>query len=215
VLKKSLKYLIIIFVNSILLTIFLAIWTDELELQFNDLVRPIEFLKLIGITILGLAILGNVASVFRKFKINSVKRKIRISTILILLISSYFYVDYSMKIYTNRFTNGELRNGIMKKISPVENGLGMGTKGENLTEKEYSEITKISWFQKVPKNAENISYEYDYEAFLPDYSFSLSYDLPIETKVDILNYVNDSFSKKRSFEIIGNKIRVTYHELRM
>jgi len=197
------------------LTIFLAIWTDELELQFNDLVRPIEFLKLIGITILGLAILGNVASVFRKFKINSVKRKIRISTILILLISSYFYVDYSMKIYTNRFTNGELRNGIMKKISPVENGLGMGTKGENLTEKEYSEITKISWFQKVPKNAENISYEYDYEAFLPDYSFSLSYDLPIETKVDILNYVNDSFSKKRSFEIIGNKIRVTYHELRM
>ncbi len=213
--KKSLKYLIIIFVNLILLTIFLTIWTDELELQFNDLVRPIEFLKLIGITILGLAILGNVSSVFRKLKINSVKRKIRISTILILLISSYFYVDYSMKIYTNRFTNGEVRNGIMKKISPVENGLGMGTKGENLTEKEYSEITKISWFQKAPKNAENISYEYDYEAFLPDYSFSLSYDLPKETKVDILNYVNDSFSKKRSFEIIENKIRVTYHELRM
>ena len=99
--KKSLKYLIIVFVNLILLTILLTIWTDKLELQFNDSVRPIEFLKLIGITILGIAILGNVVSAFRKLKIKSVKRKIRISTILILLISSYFYVDYSMKIYTN------------------------------------------------------------------------------------------------------------------
>ena len=209
------KYLIIVFVNLILLTILLTIWTDKLELQFNDSVRPIEFLKLIGITILGIAILGNVVSAFRKLKIKSVKRKIRISTILILLISSYFYVDYSMKIYTNRFINGELRNGIMKKISPVKNGLGMGTRGENLTEKEYSEITKINWFQKTPKNAENISFEYDYESFLSDYSFSLKYYLPKETNVKTLDYVNDTFSKKQNFEIIGNRIRVSYHELQM
>ena len=49
--KNSFKYLIIIFVNLSILTILLAIWTDKFELEFNDLVRPIEFLKLIGISI--------------------------------------------------------------------------------------------------------------------------------------------------------------------
>ena len=210
--KKSLKYLAIIFVNMFVLTILLAIWTDKFELEFNDLVRTIEFLKLIGISILGLILLRLSVSVFRKLKITSSKRKIGISIFLILLISSYFYVDYGVKIYTNRIANYGLRNGIMNKIKPVEMGLAYGNKAENLTGTEYAEITKINWFPKLPKGAENISYSYDYDGFLPDYDFSLSYDLPINSEVETMTYENETFSKSRSFVIIGNKKRVTYSE---
>ena len=213
--KKSLKYLIVVTVNLVLLTIMLAIWTDKFEVEFNDVVRPIEFLKLIGISILGLIILASSVSFFRKYKINSVMKRIKISVILMLLFSLYFYVDYSIKIYTNRVSNGELRNEIMEKVSPIENGLGFGTKASNLSIKEYSEITKVNWFKKIPNNAENIDYRYSYEGFLPDYSFSISYDLPKESQVDTLNFVDGSFSKKQSFKVVGNKVRVTYYELQM
>jgi len=210
--KKSLKYLVIVFVNFIFLTILLTVWTDQFELYFNDLVRPIEFLKLIGISILGLILLRFAVSIFRTLKIKSINRKIGISILLIFLISGFFYIDYGNKIYTNRFANNELRNGIVKKIKPVENGLAFGNKAEYLTGKEYSEITKLKWFPKLPKSAENISYSYDYDGFLPDYSFLLSYDLPKETKVDTMTYKNGNFSKSRIFEIIDNKKRVTYYE---
>ncbi|WP_324024900.1 hypothetical protein QSV08_16975 [Maribacter sp. BPC-D8] len=142
-------------------------------------------------------------------------KRIKISVIFMLLFSLYFYVDYSIKIYTNRVSNGELRNGIMEKVSPIENGLGFGTKASNLSIKEYSEITKVNWFKKIPNNAENIEYRYSYEGFLPDYSFSISYDLPKESQVDTLNFVDGSFSKKQSFKVVGNKVRVTYYELQM
>ena len=85
-----------------------------------------------------------------------------------------------MKIYTNRIVNGELRNKIIEKVKPVEMGLAYGNKAENLTNREYAEITKLKWFPKLPKEAENISYSYDYDGFLPDYDFSLSYDLPLD-----------------------------------
>ena len=46
--------LIIDIVNSGILTLMLALWTDRLELILNDFIRPIEFLKIICITIVSL-----------------------------------------------------------------------------------------------------------------------------------------------------------------
>lgn len=210
--KKSSKYLAIVFGNLIILTTLLAIWTDKFELEFNDLVRPIEFLKLIGISILGLIFLRLTVFIFIKLKVSSVKRKIEISIILILLVSSYFYVDYGMKIYFNRIVNKELHDGIVKKIKPMEVEFPYGNKAENLTSKEYAEITKVTWFPKLPKNAENISYSYVYEGFLPDYDFSLTYNLPKEIRIDTMSYKDRTFSKSRNFEIIGKIKRETYYE---
>lgn len=210
--QNSLKYLAVVFVNLIILTILLAIWTDKFELEFNNFVRPIEFLKLIGISILGLILLRLEVLIFRRLKISSIKRKIGISIFVIFLVSSYFYVGYGTKIYTNRIVNSKLRSGIIKKIEPIEMELAYGNKAENLTGKEYAEITKIKWFPKIPESAENISFTYDYDGFLPDYSFSLSYDLPKETEVDTMEYENGTFSKSQFLEIIGNKKRVTYSE---
>ncbi len=210
--KKSLKYLVIILTNLLVLISLLVIWTDKLEIKFNSWIRLIEVLKLLGISILGLPLLRLLVEVFRKLKINSVKKRIGISICLILCLSIYFYVDYGLKIYSNRIVNNELRDGIIKKIKPVEFGLAYGNKAENLTNNEYTEITKMKWFPKLPKEAENISYSYDYDGFLPDYSFSLVYDLPKVMKVDTLNYKNGTFSKSRNFEVIGNTKRVTYFE---
>lgn len=117
-----------------------------------------------------------------------------------------------MKIYTNRIVNSELRDGIIEKVKPVEFGLAYGNQAESLTRKEYTEITKTNWFPRIPKEAENISYSYSYDGFLPDYSFSLSYDLPIEMTIDTVVYENGTFSKNRNFKIMDNRKRVTYSE---
>ncbi|WP_348718280.1 hypothetical protein [Tenacibaculum sp. 190130A14a] len=126
--------------------------------------------------------------------------------------SSSFYIDYSKKIYNNRFIDKELRAQIIQKVKPYQGNWFHGNIAENLTEKEYHEITKVKWFPKVPKSAHNISYEYGYEDFLPDYSFSLSYDLPISTKVDTMHFELDTFSKRKTFKIVNNKKRVSYFE---
>ena len=81
-----------------------------------------------------------------------------------------------------------------------------------MTNKEYQKITEINWFPKLPIEATNIEYDYQYDGFLPDYSFSLSYDLPQEINVDTINYKSEDFTKFQTFEILNNKKRVTYIE---
>ena len=121
------------------------------------------------------------------------------------------YVDYSIKFAKNVIVNRQFRNEIADKIKPA-NGLANGTTAENLTIKEYQEIAGMNWFPKLPIEATNIMYNYQYDGFLPDYSFSLTYDLPKEMKVDTINYESGDFTKYQTFELIDNKKRVTYNE---
>lgn len=209
--KKSLKYLAIVFINFILLFLMLDFWVDAFELEFKHDLVFFEILSLIGISLLALIVLGITVVIYRSWNIKSLKKKMSISILSVLLISSNFYISYGKKIYQNQFVNHELRKSIMHKIKPYE-GSWFGNKAEHLTLKEYTEITKVKWFPELPQEAENISYDYEYEGFLPDYSFSLSYDVPFHTKVDTLNYKEGTFSKSRSFEIVGTIKRVTYYE---
>jgi len=209
--KKSIKYLVISFVNLIILTIMLAYWTDKVELTFNNFVRPIEFLKIIGFTILSLIIISISIPIYSKYRINSIKKRVVISSIITILISSYLYINYSSKIIQNRFVNNEIRLGVSKKIKSL-NKLSFGTKSEKLTNEEYNEITNINWFPKLTKSAKNISYSYTYDGFLPDYSFTLNYDLPKNINVDTINVKDGNFSKSCQFKIIGNTKRVEYYE---
>ncbi len=210
-LKKSFKYLIIATVNLIILTALLAFWTDKLELTYNNLVRPLEFLKILGFTGLSLIGMRILVFYFRKKNIQTTRTILKSAMILTILISSYLYVDYSIKFVKNVIINRQFRNEIAHKIKPA-NGLANGTTAANLTIKEYQEIAGINQFPKLPIEATNITYNYQYDGFLPDYSFSLTYDLPIEMKVDSIKYTNGDFSKYQSFKIIDNKKRVTYEE---
>ncbi|MFY7732707.1 MAG: hypothetical protein ACOVSR_04435 [Bacteroidia bacterium] len=210
-LRKSFRYLLIATVNLTILTALLAFWTDELELKFNDLVRPLEFLKILGFTALALIGMGILIFYFRKKKIQATRTKLKSAIILTVLISSYLYVDYSIKFVKNVIINRQFRSEIADKIKPA-NGLANGTTAENLTIREYQEIAGMNWFPKLPIEATNIMYNYQYDGFLPDYSFSLTYDLPKEIKVDTINYKSGDFTKFQTFEIIDNKKQVTYNE---
>lgn len=207
--RKSLKYLAVVFINFMILWILLMAWVDGFELEFNKSVYSFEKIKLIGLSVLFLLLLRILVFLFRHFKINS--KKVLLSSCLVVVLSSFFYLDYSRRIYNNRFINKELRAQVIQKVKPYQ-GSWFGNIAENLTEKEYHEITKINWFPTIPKGAENISYNYEYEGFLPDYSFTLNYDLPINVKVDTMHYKDHNFSKRKTFEIVNNKKRVTYYE---
>lgn len=210
-LKKSLKYIIIVSVNLIFLTVLLALWTDKLELTFNELVRPREFLKIMAFSFLSLIAMGILIMFFRRRNITTIRLKVKMAALLTFLISSYLYIDYSTKVISNEIVNRQFRKQIADKIQP-SNGLANGTKAEDLTIKEYEQITKMYWFPKLPPEASNIQYDYGYDGFLPDYSFTLRYDLPMQIKVDTINYAKGHFSKHQSFEIVDNKKRVTYSE---
>ena len=210
-LKKSLKYIIIVAVNLILLTILLALWTDKLELTFNEWVRPREFLKIMAFNFLSLIAMRILITFYRRRNITTTRLKIKMASLLTFLISSYLYIDYSTKVIGNEIVNRQFRKQIADKIQP-SNRLANGTKAENLTIKEYEQITKMYWFPKLPSEASNIQYDYGYDGLLPDYSFTLKYDLPLQIKVDTINYEKGDFLKYQSFEIFDNKKRVTYGE---
>jgi hypothetical protein len=209
--KKSLKYLTVAFINVIVLTVLLAFWTDRLELTFNDLVRPREFLKIVGFTMVSLISMRILVSYFRQRNITVTNSKIKIAALLTFLISSYLYIDYTTKLINNVMLNGQFRNQIADKIKH-SNVLANGTKAESLTIKEYQQITKLYWFPKLPSEASNISYTYGYDGFLPDYLFTVTYDLPAQIMVDTMNIKKGDFSKYQSFVTIDNIKRVTYSE---
>lgn len=210
-LKKTVNYLIIVIVNIIVLTALLALWTDKLELLFNEWVRPREFIKIIAFSLVSLIAIRIVVGIFRKRNITKRSLKLKISAFLTFLIFSYLYIDYSTRIISNVFINREFRNQIAKKIKPF-NELANGTQGSNLTIKEYQQITKMCWLPKLPDEASNIQYSYGHDQFLPDYSFTVTYDLPIQNEVDTINYRKGDFSKYQSFVVIGNIKKVTYSE---
>lgn len=204
--QKSIKYLVIVLINLIILTGLLAYWTDFVELTFNSLVRPIEFLKIIGFTLLSLIGIRIAIGFFRK-RNTSFKKRIQISALITILTSSLLYFNYSKKIYENRIQKRELREKLAMKIEPA-NGLAYGTKANNLTFEEYQEITRIKWFPKLQKNADSISYYYTYDGFLPDYSFTVSYSLPNTIEIDSTEFKYG----KIKIETIGNKKRISYSE---
>ncbi len=68
------------------------------------------------------------------------------------------------------------------------------------------------WFPKLPDEAFNINYTYGYDGFLPDYLFTLTYDLPAQIKVDTINIKKGDFSKYQSFVTVDNIKRVRYSE---
>jgi len=191
------------------LAIFLALWTDMLELLYNELVRPIEFLKIIGFTIVSLIIMRIAVSIFRKRGITNVATKIRIASLLTFLTNSYLYIDYSRKILNNRIINRHLRTQMAVKIKSAD---GNGTKADDLTFKEYQEVCKLTSFPRLPDKATNINYTFEFDGFLPDYYFELTYNLPKEAKVDTIYVQQGDFTRSQTVDIVGDKLKVTYTE---
>jgi hypothetical protein len=209
--KSSLKYLIPACINICLLTVLLCLWTDRLELIFNAGVRTWGFIEIVGFTMVSLIAIKILVSYILHKYIHSTSLKIKISVLLTFLISSFLYIDYSTKFISKVLPNRAFRNQIADKIKPSKL-LAFGTKAEGLTIKEYQEIAKVYTFPVLPDEASNIHYAYGYDGFLPDYILELTYDLPVQIKVDTMHIKNRDFSRYQSFEIIDHIKRVTYTE---
>jgi hypothetical protein len=211
-LKRYIKYLVIVFINFIVLSILLLLWTDKVELFFNESIRDIEYVKIVAITFLTLILIRFSVYFFRKFNLINPKTKLKYTIVLTLIASSFLYFDYSKKLITNRIINREIRNCLGEKVKPNLNGLANGNKAENLTFEEYELIRKINWFPKIPKEAKSINYLYEYDGFLPDHSFILSYNVPKNMKIKIFDINEDDFSQSQTVEILKTSKKVEYSE---
>jgi hypothetical protein len=209
--KRSLKYLIIAAVNVSILTAMLLLWTDKLQITYNFLILPIEFLKILGFSLVSLISMRVLINYFRKKNIISITSKIKIASLLTFLISSYLYIDYSSRIIRNRIIDGEFRARVADKIKKT--GRLNGTKADSLTIEEYKAIAKTVPFPQIPGEAENIGYSYDFDGLLPDYYFSLTYEIPKKIEIDTMNYHKPHFFKYQTFEVIGDKKKVIYNEI--
>lgn len=212
--KKSIKYILIAIINAAILTALLAIWTDKLELTFNQYARFLGFLKIIGLTAASLSGMRILVSLFKNGDSKNMRRKkILYSIIFTLTISSYLYGLYAVKIH-NRLANESIRQSLINKIEAIQ--LLHGTKADNMTYQEYAILAEVAGFKKVvSESASNISYQYSYDGFLSDYTFFLLYEVPSNTEIEIIDYKNGDFRKSQTFEIIGNKKVVKYEEHEM
>ena len=207
----SKKYYLIAFANLAILTLLLVIWTDKLVMLYNGLVLFIEFLKIIGITILSLIGMRILVNYLRKKNIHEIRRKIKYAALLTLIISSLLYIDYSKKIIQNRLLNVKVRERVLVKS---KKGMirDLGNYVNNLSYEEYHEISKINWYPDIPKSAEKISFSYHCRGFQGDYSFSLTYEVPASEKIDEFEYEKDQFYKNNKVEVIGKRKKVTYEQ---
>jgi hypothetical protein len=209
--KGFFKYLIIITANLIILTALLLLWTDKLELTFNNSIRLTEFFKILGVTAISIISIIIFLYYLNKKIFNTISIKIKAVIILTFLVSSYLYISYSIKVLKNTIINKNFRNEIAYKIKPKK--FTNGTSAEKLTFREYQEIARINRYPKLPIKATNISYSHEYDGFLPDYRFTLTYEVPKNIIVNSIDFKKGDFSKYQTFKLIGNKKRVIYDEV--
>jgi hypothetical protein len=85
-----------------------------------------------------------------------------------------------------------------------------------MTYQEYVILADVAGFKKrIPESASNISYQYNYDGFLPDYAFILQYEVPSNIDIEIIDFRDGDFRKSQSFEDKGNKKLVKYEEHEM
>jgi hypothetical protein len=104
------------------------------------------------------------------------------------------------------------RNSLLKKVKMESQMLAYGTKADNLTLEEYTLLSDIAMFPKIPEVAENISYLHTYDGFLPDYTFRLSYEVPSAIDIDEIELKSGDFTKILKVQIQGERKLVMYEE---
>ena len=208
-LTKSLNYLIIAGINWFLLLVLAVLSTDELDEKFSDDSIANNAFLITLLTLFALAITRIYIYIVRK-KAVAKQTKSRVAIVITFVVSSFLYLYYAKKCIEDGIINAELRKDMVTKISKSD--WFYGTKGKNLSYEQYQIVLENERLIKIPKEATNIEYYYEYEGFLPDYYLSIDYDLPLSSKVKTIDYNDGEFTKSQDFVIKGTKKRVTYSE---
>ena len=182
-LRKSLKYLVIIALNAVLLLILILVSSDRLFRLLNPGYIRFELLKIGGISVVIVLIIGLATAVFKDRGITTKKQKLIATAVLSVLISSLFYMDYVPRVVTRFTQNNALRHTVVNKIKRSQL-YPYGLEIKQLSHAQYTAMTNSKWFPKIQAQATNIDVSYTYDGFLPDYSFNLKYSLPLGVKID-------------------------------
>lgn len=210
---RSLKYLLIVFANLIILSGLLTLWADPLQIRISEWTVAIGVLYILTITFLSLIGIRILVAIFRRRRIE-IPKKIIISVIFTLLISSWLYVGYIKKAVNNRIINWNTRQLALLKIRDNNIPYGSGFYAQNLTRGEYHQIAKIKGFKKVPIGASDINISYTISGMPGDYVFNLTYQLPLGSEVDETENVGGDIIEHQGFEEKSDIIKVTYYKAR-
>ena len=196
----------------LVLTFLLVKWTDELDFIFGFFFMfEAELLKITGLTLLALALMRVMVVILNRINpLHKRRKKLILSILLTIFVSSYLYIDYASKL--NSRLNDKTRTSLIQKIKPESEiyGVGYGTQAENLTLEEYMLLIEIAKFPKVPEMADKISYLYWHEDILPDHIFRLTYEVPVMVEVEEIEYKEKEFSKIQKVQSMGEKKLVIY-----
>jgi hypothetical protein len=190
----------------------LLLWTDKFEVAFNEGVRTVEFLRILVFTMASLAAVYFVLLLLKKRKVSDASLKIKITALVTFLASSYLYIDYVAKVVDNRFVNQQLRENILKKVRPADQ-MAYGTRADSLSLREYKVVAGKRGYPKLPDAARNISYIDAYDGFLPDYYFSIAYEVPKEVKTDTFTVEKGNFIRQQAVKDLDRTKKVTYYEV--
>lgn len=202
-----LLYLLLLAINFMVLLALTWLSIDELVSKVDTDVLIISFFKYTGLTVIIMVALLVAYSLGIHFKFSKSKQ-IQYAVYLTLLISGYAYVTNVQAIVKNNIMAREFREQLANKIHKKSLST-VGYNSDSLSYKEYETIRPYNWFPALQPEATNISFSYVADGFLPDYSFSLSYYLKPDTKVD------SSFAiSKHSIQLdtLNQMIKVSYVE---
>jgi hypothetical protein len=210
-LEKSIKYFIVLGINALVLWLLMLIWTDRIELILCYDIRNWEGLKILAFSFLCIIGVGGVLTYCKNKNITEPYQKMKITAVVCVGICSYLYVTYLYKIANNLVLCSALRSAIVKKMDDKGMLNGYSSSAKNLNFREYQEIKTTANLPDISEQASRITYSRSEDNFMPDYYFSLSYDLPKSIKIDTFHEgTEEDYSRSQTVTFFADKQRVDY-----
>ena len=184
-----------------------------------------EGFLIIGLTLLAIFCVNIFFRIYNdQFRI--LKNKLQNDTLLIgiivLLCTGHKHYEYLSKFVNHQIINRSTYLGVCETKSRHMNLLLMdstdttysetGSDANHLTYDEYQMIHQSAGFFNIPEEAYDINYSYWFEGFLPDYSLSVSYSLPLDFPVDTFTNRKKQFIGCKSIDTLENELRVMCSE---
>ncbi len=168
------------------------LWIDPFEQALNSAIQFNEVTKIIGFSILSLIGLLILSRIMRKRPVQLFRRTLTYSIVLTLVVCSYLYAGYVVKIINNRTINNNTRSELLKKSVINNINATAFLVAQNLSKREYNQFARSLDLPKLNRDANNIQLNYDVtRALIFEYSINIEYSLPPNIKISEFEYKGD------------------------
>jgi hypothetical protein len=188
---------------------------DSFVLEFNPHWYLGEIFKVFAFSIAVLIGLRILVTFFRKKKLQSVRIKMKFSILVTIILSSYFYIDYTSRLINNKILNQKLRVELIQKVSTLDMGAYQMISAKNLTITEYNQLKQAKGYPNINNKATNIRFSNSYYSNLAgDYDLTISYLLPVEIEIESYKHQDGKvdYKEQQTIEKLGEIQKVTYEE---